>query len=68
MACMLSRAMQNSNEERYEVLKEDSKAKRAELIEKMLYEFMEVGRIANEAATSQQQEVQKRYKEAAIKL
>ena len=67
MACMLSRAMQNSNEERYEVLKEDSKAKRAELIEKMLYEFMEVGRIANEAATSQQQEVQKRYKEAAIK-
>lgn len=67
MACMLSRAMQNGNEERYAILAEDSKAKRAELIEKMLYEFMEVGRIANEAATSQQQEVQQRYKEAAIK-
>ena len=67
MACMLSRAMQTSNEERYAILAEDSKAKRAELIEKMLYEFMEVGRIANEAATSQQQEVQQRYKEAAIK-
>ena len=66
-ACMLSRAVQSSNEERYAILAEDSKAKRAELIEKMLYEFMEVGRIANEAATSQQQEVQQRYKEAAIK-
>ncbi len=67
MVCMMSRAMQYSNEERYAILAEDSKAKRAELIEKMLYEFMEVGRIANEAATSQQEEVQKRYKEGAIK-
>ena len=67
MVCMMSQAMQYSNEERYAVLAEDSKAKRAELIEKMLYEFMEVGRIANEAASSQQQEVQNRYKEAAIK-
>ena len=60
MVCMMSRAMQYSNEERYAILAEDSKAKRTELIEKMLYEFMEVGRIANEAATSQQEEVQKR--------
>ncbi len=67
MVCMMSRAMNCSNEERYAILAEDSKAKRAELIEKMLYEFMEVGRIANEAASSQQEEVQKRYKEAAIK-
>ena len=67
MVCMLSQAMQYSNEERYAILAEDSKAKRAERIEEMLYEFMEVGRIANEAASSQQEEVQKRYKEAAIK-
>jgi len=67
MACMLSRAMEISNEERYAILAEDSRAMRAKLIEKMLYEFMEVGRIANEAASSQQQEVQQRYKEAAIK-
>ena len=67
MICMMSQAMQNSNEERYAVLAEDSKAKRTELLEKMLYEFMEVGRIANEAISSQQQEVQQRYKEAAIK-
>ncbi len=67
MVCMLSQAMQYSNEERYAVLAEDSRAKRTELIEKMLYEFMEVGRITNEAVNSQQEEVQKRYKEAAIK-
>ena len=66
-ACMMSMAVQSSNEERYAILAEDSKAKRAELIEKMLYAYMEVGRIANEAATSQQQEVQQRYKEEAIK-
>ena len=66
-ACMLSQAVTYSNEERYALLAEDSKAKRAEMIEKMLYEYMEVGRIANEAATSQQEEVQKRYKEAGIK-
>ncbi len=66
-ACMMSRIVESSNEERYAILAEDSRARRAELIEKMLYSYMEVGRIANEAATSQQQEVQQRYKEAAIK-
>ena len=66
-ACTMSHVLESSNEERYAILAEDSKAKRAELIEKMLYSYMEVGRIANEAATSQQQEVQQRYKEAAIK-
>ena len=66
-ACAMSPVLHNSNEERYAILAEDSKAKRADLIEKMLYEFMEVGRITNEAVSSQQQEIQQRYKEAAIK-
>lgn len=66
-ACIMSPAVQISNEERYAILAEDSKAKRAELIEKTLYEFMEVDRITNEANNSQQQEYQQRYKEAAIK-
>ncbi len=66
-ACIMSHILESSNDERYAILAEDSKAKRAELIEKMLYSYMEVGRIANEAATSQQQEMQQRYKEAAIK-
>ena len=66
-ACTMSHVLESSNDERYAILAEDSKAKRAELIEKMLYSYMEVGRIANEAVTSQQQEMQQRYKEAAIK-
>ena len=66
-ACMMSQMLTCNNEERYAILAEDSRTKRTELMEKILYEFMEVGRIANEAASSQQKEVQQRYKEAAIK-
>ena len=64
---MMSQFLDITNEECYEMLSEDSRAKRAELIEKNLYQFMEVGRIANEAATEQQQEIQQQYKESAIK-
>ncbi|MCR5138259.1 MAG: endopeptidase La [Oscillospiraceae bacterium] len=66
-ACAMSPILQISNEERYALLAEDSRAKRAEMIEKILYEFMEVGRITSEANSSQQQEYQQRYREAAIR-
>ena len=66
-ACVMSPWLDISNEERYAILAEDSKLKRAELVEKTLYEFLEVGRITNEAVSSQQKESQQRYKEAAIK-
>ena len=66
-ACIMSPTLDLSNEERYAILAEDSRAKRAEMIEKILYESMEVGRIANEANSSQQEEYQQRYKEAAIR-
>lgn len=66
-ACMLSPWLKISNEERYEILAEDSIAKRTELIEKILYDFLEVGRITNEAVSSQQKEYQQMYRESAIK-
>ena len=66
-ACIMSPIIEISNEERYAILAEDSKARRTELIEKTFYEFMEVDRITKEANSSQQQEYQQRYKEAAIK-
>ena len=65
--CVMSPMLDISNEARYAILAEDSRARRAEMIEKALYEFMEVGRITNEANSSQQQEYQQRIKEAAIK-
>ena len=66
-ACVMSPWMDISNAERYAILAEDSRMKRAELIEEALYGFMEVGRITNEAMTSQQEEHQKMYREQAIK-
>ena len=56
-----------SNEERYAIREEDSSLRRAEMIEEALYGFLEVGRITNEAVTSQQQEHQQMYREQAIK-
>lgn len=66
-ACMMSPWLQLSNEERYAILAEDSRLKRAEKIEEILYDFLEVGRITNEAVSSQQQEQQQMYRESAIK-
>ena len=66
-ACMLSPWMKLSNEERYAILEEDRVSKRTERIEEHLYDFLEVGRITNEAVSSQQKEYQKMYRESAIK-
>ncbi len=65
--CMMAPWLKLNNEERYELLKEDSVAKRTQMIEKIMYEFLEVGRITNEATSSQQKEYQQMYREQAIK-
>ncbi len=66
-ACSMSPMLDLTNEERYAILAEDSLSRRTEIIEKVLYEYMEVGRIANEAVSTQQEEYRRRYKEAAIR-
>ena len=66
-ASAMSPWLDEPNEKRYAILAEDSRAKRADLIEEMLYGFLEVGRITNEAMTSQQEDHQKMYREQAIK-
>jgi len=55
------------NEERYALLEQDSKAKRAEMIEQILYEFLEVAKVTGEATASQQKEYKDQYRESAIK-
>ena len=67
LAGMLSIWMSASNEEYYEILAEDSATKRAELMEKLIYEFLEVTRVTNDANTAYQREYQDFYKESAIK-
>ena len=64
---MLSIWMNVSNEEYYELLAEDSCLKRAELMEKMIYEFLEVTKVTNDANSAHQKEYQDIYKESAIK-
>ncbi|MBQ1377341.1 MAG: endopeptidase La [Lachnospiraceae bacterium] len=66
-AAVCSPWMRLPNEERYAILEEDSREKRTELLEKVLYDFLEVGRIRKEAVSSQQKEYQKMYRESAIK-
>ncbi len=66
-AAMVSPWLKLSNKQRYDLLCEDSLRSRTEKIEEILYDFLEVGRITNEAASSQNKEYQKMYREQAIK-
>ncbi len=56
-----------SNEERYALLAEDSQQKRFDLLEKMLYENLEIIKVRAKARTAQEEDYQKIYKESAIK-
>ena len=67
IGAVLSMWMKTSNEERYAVLAADSTAQRTELLEKIIYEFLEVTRVTNDAASAQQKEYQEIYRESAIK-
>ena len=66
-ACAISPWLEIDNEKRYAILAEDSRRKRAEMIEEILYDFLEIGRITNEAMSSQQKEQQQMFRESAIK-
>ncbi|MDD6258224.1 MAG: endopeptidase La [Erysipelotrichaceae bacterium] len=54
-------------EDKYNILEEDSAVKRAEIIEKTIYEYTAVTDITNEANSAQEAENQKAYREQAIK-
>ena len=56
-----------SAEEKFGILAEDSRKKKLELLEKAVYEFMEVSKVTTQAASAQQEDYQKIYKESAIK-
>ena len=67
MAAGLSPWLTLSNEERYALLEADSMAKRAAMIEQILYEFLEVTKVTGAATASQKKEYKDHYKESAIK-
>lgn len=59
--------LMNSNNERYAILAEDSKKKRFEMLEKLLIENLEMGRVNQEAQGAQEEDYRKIYRESAIK-
>ncbi|MBR1599560.1 MAG: endopeptidase La [Lachnospiraceae bacterium] len=59
--------LMNSNEERYAILAEDSQKKRFEMLEKLLIENLEMGRVNQEAQGAQEEDYRKIYRESAIK-
>ena len=59
--------LMNSNEERYAILAEDSQKKRFEMLEKLLIENLEMGRVNQEAQGAQEEDYRKIYRESAIR-
>ena len=56
-----------SNEEKFAILREDSVARRTELMEKVFYASLELYKVENEAQNAQQQSNEKLYREQAIR-
>ena len=67
IAVALSSRLGITSMEKYDIIAEDSIARRTDLMEKAIYEFVEVAKIGSEAATSQEEDHQKIYREQAIK-
>ena len=63
----LSSRLMISSAEKYDILAQDSIAARTDLMEKALYEFLEISKLSSEAETAQEEDHQKLYREAAIK-
>ncbi len=67
LTAVLSYWMNNTNEDKYRILEEDSAVKRLELMEKAVVEFAEAAKVTTDAATAQEQEYKDMYRESAIK-
>ena len=66
-AVVMSPWMQNSNAERYAILAEDSTKARTDMLERILYENLEMNKVNQEAAQAQEEDHQKLYRENAIR-
>ena len=64
---VLSPFIKISVKEKYDLLKENSLTKRNNIIEKIIYEYLEVAKVKNEAQEMTEKDNQKVYREMAIK-
>ena len=67
LASACSPWMNTSSEEKYAILAEDSAVRRAEMLEKLIYETLEMTRLSQEGNTARQEDYQKMVRESAIK-
>ena len=65
--CAISSWLPNSEEEKYALLKEDSKKKRTEKIEKIIYEYINIESITKSAKNKEDEDLKKMYKETSIR-
>ncbi len=59
--------MDATHEEKYAILAEDSAVRRAEMLEKLIYETLEMGKLSQEGSSIRQEDYQKMVRESAIK-
>ena len=67
IVCMVSQWINITPEEKYQLAAEDSKKKRNEQIEKVLFEYLEIAKVTTEAQSAQNEEYKNAYRESAIK-
>ncbi len=65
--CMVSQWLNITPEEKYQLVAEDSKKKRNEKIEEVLFEYLEIAKLTSEAQSAQNEEYKNAYRESAIK-
>lgn len=65
--CAISSWLPQTNEEKYALLAEDSEKKRSEMIENIIYEYINIEQINTEASSHEDEENKKLYRENAIK-
>ena len=67
VACAISPWIEASSAERYAILAADSAAERADLLEKFVYENLEMIKLSQEGSSERQEDYQKIYRENAIR-
>ncbi len=67
MVSTMSYQLTNTNEDKYQILETDSVAERTSLLEKAMYEYLEIAKITSEAESAQEASNEKLYREDAIR-
>ena len=67
IVCAISGYLNLSAEEKYEIMETDSEKARVELMQKAVYEFIEMAHVSDEAENAQKETHERVYRESALK-